>query len=214
MLTLYFAPGACSMAPHIALEEVGATFEPKGLSLRKGQHREPRYLAVNPRGKVPALLVDGDLLTENVAIFSYLDAAFPQAGLLPQEPLARAQALSWLAWLTSGVHPAFSPLFGPQRYVDGAEAQASLVAKSRTAVTEKLAEIDRLLAGRDYALGTFSAVDCYLYPFFHWAKAMLGFDVSPYANYAAHHARMQARPSVQRMLAREAAVQAELDKAA
>lgn len=214
MLTLYFSPGACSTAAHIVLNEAQAPFEAKVVSLRKGQHKEPAYLAINARGKVPALAVDGAVITENVAILPFIADRFPEAGLLPGDSLQRAVAMSWIGWLTSSVHPAFSPLFGPQRFIDGEEHQAALVARARAIADERLSEIDRMLAGKDYALGAFSVVDAYLFPFFHWANAYLGFDMSRYPNYVAHHERMKARPAVKRTLEAEQAAQAALEQAA
>lgn len=213
MITLHYAPGACSIAAHIVLEEIGQPFEARPVSLRKGQQYEPAYLAINPRGKVPALSTAEGIVTENVAILTYLADLAPEKGLLPRDGFARAQALSWLGFLTSELHGSYGPLFAPQRFIDGEEVQAALKEKARTRLAGNLADVDGRLAGRDWALGDFSVVDAYLYPFFHWAKTYMGFDMTPYANYSGHHARMQARPSVQRVLAREQAGQALLDAA-
>jgi len=106
MLTLYFAPGASSMAAHIALHEVGAPFESRPLSLAKKENRTPAYLAINPEGHVPTLLIDGRPLTEVAAILFYLARRFPQAELLPDDIEAQAQAVSWMSFLASTVHPA------------------------------------------------------------------------------------------------------------
>ncbi len=213
MITLHYAPGACSIAAHIVLEEIGLPFEARPVSLRKGQQYEPGYLAINPRGKVPALTTADGIVTENVAILTYLADHAPEKGLLPRDGFARAQALSWLGFLTSDLHGSYGPLFAPQRFVDGEEGQAALKEKARARLAANLADVDGRLAGRDWALGDFSVVDAYLYPFFHWAKTYMGFDMAPYANYSAHHAHMQARASVQRVLAREEAGQALLDAA-
>src|SRR5579862_8768820 len=106
MLTLYFAPGSSSMAVHIALHEIGIPFEGKPLSF-KNDLRKPDYLALNPEGKVPTLVVDGRPLTEVAAILYYLAKRFPEAGLLPRDDLeADAQALSWMSFIASTLHPA------------------------------------------------------------------------------------------------------------
>src|ERR1700748_1408065 len=98
MLTLYFAPGSSSMAPHIALHEIGAPFEPRPLSFHKGETRTPEFLALNPAGKVPVLVVDGRPISEVLAIMTYLARAFPEAGLLPQGDLAaEGQVLAWMS---------------------------------------------------------------------------------------------------------------------
>src|SRR5436853_6048702 len=106
MLTLYFAPGTSSMAPHIALHEIGIPFEGRPFSFAKGEQRRESYLELNPEGKVPVLVIDGRPLTEVAAILFYLGRAFPEAGLLPTEIEAEAQVVSWLSFIASTVHPA------------------------------------------------------------------------------------------------------------
>jgi len=104
MLTLFFAPGSSSMAPHIALHEIGAAFEARPLSFAKQEHRTPEYLSVNPEGKVPTLLVDGRPLTEVAAILFYLAKCFPSAALIPDDLEGEAQAVSWMSFVASTVH--------------------------------------------------------------------------------------------------------------
>src|SRR3546814_11378021 len=105
-LDFYFSPGACSLATHICLEEDGATFTPKPTYTRKGQTRTPEYLALNPKGKVPMLVIDGKVLTENTAIITYLTRSFTNARLLPAgAAMAEDEALAFLPWSDSGVHP-------------------------------------------------------------------------------------------------------------
>ena len=212
MLTFYFSPGACSMAPHIALEEAGATFEAKPLSLAKGQHKSPEFLKINPNGQVPTLLVDGKLLTENLAILTWIAEQHPSAKLMPTEPWERVQTLSYLARLTSDVHKTFAPLFRPQAYVDDETARDNFVKNVRGLVGERMSGLDARLAGKDYALGQFSVVDCYMYVFFAWASH-LGFDTGKWPNLSRHFERMNARPAVQRMRARESAAQVKLNAA-
>jgi glutathione S-transferase len=106
MLTLYFAPGSSSMAVHIALHEIGVPFDSRPLSFKKDL-RTPDFLALNPEGKVPVLLVDGRPLTEVAAILFYLAKRFPDAKLLPRDDVeAEAQALSWMSFIASTLHPA------------------------------------------------------------------------------------------------------------
>jgi glutathione S-transferase len=103
MLTLYFSPGASSMAPHIALHEVGAPFEGKPMSFNKKDMRQPAFLAVNPEGKVPTLLIDGRVLTEVAGILFYLAKRFPAAGLLPDGDIeAEAHVVSWMSFIAAG----------------------------------------------------------------------------------------------------------------
>ena len=104
-LTLYYAPGACSLAPHIVLEELGIAYEAVRINTAEGQQRSPGYLRINPRGRVPALAVDGKVLVENVAILAFLGGGFPDRGLWPRATWDQAQALSTMAWLADTVHP-------------------------------------------------------------------------------------------------------------
>src|SRR5436853_6202187 len=106
MLALYFAPGSSSMAVHIALHEIGAPFEARPLSFSKREHRAPDYLALNPEGKVPTLLIEDRPLTEVAAILYYLAKRFPAAALLPEGAEAEAQAISWMSFIASTLHPA------------------------------------------------------------------------------------------------------------
>src|SRR5271165_4392866 len=107
MLTLYLSPGSSSMAPHIALHEIGAPFETRLVSFAKREQHSPEYLAINPEGKVPTLLIDGRPLTEVAAVLYYLAKRFPEAGLWPEDGLeAEAQALSWMSFIASTIHPA------------------------------------------------------------------------------------------------------------
>src|SRR5919197_5911611 len=112
-LQLYFAPGACSFVPHVALEAIKAPFEPKLVKLHKGEHRTPEYLAMNPNAQVPVLVVDGRPLTQIMAIVGFLVREFPDAGLLPADPWAHAQAVSQLAWMNSTPHTTATRFFFP-----------------------------------------------------------------------------------------------------
>jgi hypothetical protein len=132
MLTLYYAPGACSMASHIALEETGAPYEAKPVNLMQGEHLKPEYMnAVNPRAKVPALKTDDGILTENVAILNYLARTFPDKHLLPTDPIGTARALSQMAYLSNTVHPAFTHIMRPGRFASDESAHDNIKATAR-----------------------------------------------------------------------------------
>ncbi|MBM3548097.1 MAG: glutathione S-transferase family protein [Alphaproteobacteria bacterium] len=214
-LTFFFGPGACSLVPHITLEEGGIPFEPKPVALRKGQQRTPEYTALNPKGKVPMLLVDGRPLTENVAIAYYLAKTFPEAKLLPLgDTEAEAHALSLLAWCASGVHPRMSPFFGPQRFCDLPDSADSVKKLAGEDTAKNFPLIEKQLTGKQWALGDqWSIIDAYFFVFWRWAN-FLKIDVSAYPNYAKHAERMAERPAVKRALAREAEATAAFEKAA
>jgi glutathione S-transferase len=160
-MTLYYSPGACSMAPHIALEEIGAAYTPQLVSIPKGGHQAPEYLKnVNPRGKVPALRTDEGVLTESVAILTYLARSFPHAKLLPEEPFGMARCLSHMAYLSNTVHPAFTHIVRPSRFATDESAHENLKATGYRNSWKLLHELDGLLAGKEWVLGSqYSAAD-------------------------------------------------------
>ncbi len=192
MLTLFFAPGASSMAPHIALHEIGATFEARPISLRKGEQRAPAYLAINSEGKVPTLLIDGRPLTEVAGILFYLAKRFPAAGLLPDDIEGEAQAVSWMSFIASTLHPAR--------------------ARGLEYATQVYTIADRRLGARDWALGRYSVVDIHLFRLYWRLAKSLKPAPGTFPNLDAHYHRMMARPAVQRTLEAEAAIGYELPK--
>lgn len=213
-LDFYFSPGACSLNTHICLEEAGAAFTPKVTYTRKGQTRTPEYLALNPKGKVPMLTIDGKVLTENTAIVTYLNRVYPNAKLLPQgDALKEAEAIAFIAWCASGVHPVLGRFFGPQNFTDLPDSADNVKALATKANAANFAIIEKALEGKDWVFGDWSAADAYIFVFFNWATK-LGLDVSAYPNYKKHFERMQQRPAVQRAMAREAEALAAMDKAA
>jgi glutathione S-transferase len=214
MLTLYFSPGACSMAAHTVLEEIGKPYKAEPVALRKGQQRTPEYLKLNPMGKVPVLAVDGKKLTENPAILSYLGRAFPEAKLWPAtSPDKEAEMLSLMAWLSAHVHGAFGRMFGPARVCDAPGAEDAVVKIARGEVEKYFAMIDGMLAGKDWAFDSYSVVDPYLFVFHRWAATRFNLDMTAYPNYRAHYERVLKRPAVQRMIDKEQAAQKQLEAA-
>lgn len=213
-LDFYFSPGACSLATHIALEETGAAFNPKPTYTRKGQTRTPEYLALNPKGKVPMLAIDGKVLTENTAIITYLNRSFPNAKLLPAgDALTEAETLAFIAWCASGIHPVMGRFFGPQNFCDLPDSADNVKALATKATAANFAIVEKALGGKDWVFGAWSAADAYIFVFYNWATK-LGLDMSAYPNYGKHFERMQQRPAVQRAMAREAEAFAAMDKAA
>ncbi len=190
MLTLFFAPGASSMAVHIMLHEIGAAFEARPLSFRRRENRSPAYLALNPAGKVPTLLIDGRPLTEVAAILFYLARRFPDAGLLPGDAEAEAHALSWLSFAASTLH--------------SARRQGLDHAMSVWAIAEAR------MAGPGWVLGRYCVADIHLFRLFWRFNASLQPGLDAFPNLAAHHDRMLARPAVRQTIGTEAALGYEL----
>jgi glutathione S-transferase len=208
MLKLFYAPGACSLAPHIVLEEIGGTHEFERVNLREGAQRGPAYLAINPKGRVPALATHRGVLTENPAILAFLAQSFPEAGLAPLDDafmFARMQAFN--LFLCSTVHVAFAHAFRPERYADGEASAQAMRAKAPKALANAFALIENSLAdGRPYVLGeAYSVADSYLLVFSRWMDTRGVGSLAEFPITAAHLARVGARPAVVRALAREAA---------
>jgi glutathione S-transferase len=176
MLTLYYAPGSSSMAAHICLHEVGAAFDTKLISLARKEQRKPHYLAINPAGKVPTLVIDGRPLTEVAGILYYLAKAFPQAKLLPEDIELQAQAVSWMSFIASSLHPARS--------------------KGLEHALELYRIVDRRIAGRDWVLGEYSIADIHLFRLYWRLVGSLPVPPGALPALEAHHDRMMLKPSV------------------
>ncbi|MFZ5779019.1 MAG: glutathione S-transferase family protein [Pseudomonadota bacterium] len=205
MLKLYYAPGACSTASHIGLEESGADYEAQALSFAKNEQKTPEYLRINPRGRVPALVVDEGTIVENTAILDYVANRYAPH-LMPGDPAGRARAISLMAWFSNNVHPAFTHIGRPERFATDTSVFDHLRAVGRENFHAALKEIDALLAGKQWILGDqFSVVDGYALVFYGWGKR-IGLPVAELENYTAWKDRMLARPAVGRVLEREQSV--------
>ena len=202
-MKLYYAPGACSLASHIALEESGLAYETQLIKTAEGEQRKPEYLAINPRGRVPTLVVDGHALTENVGILTYIAGGHPKAGIWPKDTFHQAMAVSSMAWLSNTVHPTFAQYFRSERYIDGDAPREALKAKAKSNYEGYLREIDGLLAGRKWAVGNhFTVVDGYLVVFYRWGNR-IQLPMRELANYSALVDRVLARPAVKKVMADE-----------
>jgi glutathione S-transferase len=215
-LTLYYAPVACSLVPYVTLTEAGAAFDTVPVNMGKGQQNTPEYLRLNPKHKVPVLVIDGEPLTENVAIQIWIARNFPQAKLLPSTPADEIKAISLMAWFASGVHPALTPNNSPKRYCDMPGSEDSVKRCAQKLLDEHFTVADRLLAGREWFFDHFTAVDAYFFWCFRRATLfkLEYLDLARFKNCMAHFERMKQRPSVQQLLAFEAQVQGEFAQAA
>jgi glutathione S-transferase len=202
MLKFYYAPGACSTASHIGLEESGAKFEGQALSFAKSEQKSPEYLKINPRGRVPALVIDEGTIVENTAILDYVAAKY-SPDLMPKDPVQRARAISLMAWFSNNVHPAFTHIGRPERFATDQSVFDNLKATGRTNFHAALTEIDGILAGKQWILGDqFSVVDGYALVFYGWGKR-IELPMAELKNYTVWKDRMLARPAVKRVLERE-----------
>jgi len=204
VIQLYFAPGACSFVPHVALEAAQAEFEPKLVKFHRGEHRTPEYLAMNPSAQVPVLVVDGKPLTQIVAICDYLDRRFPQPGFLPAEPWERAQALSQLAWMNSTPHPTMTRVFFPERYADSEAARKEVKQRAAQEFRGYLERVQAMIRapGPYWFGGRISFHDAYAFTFLRWG-GFAGIDPDTLPDYKAYAERVMQAPPVKAAMARE-----------
>jgi glutathione S-transferase len=200
MLTLYYAPGACSMAAHIVMEESGEKYEPKRMDLSKGEQKTPDYMKIHPLGRVPALkLDDGTPLSENTAILPFLGKRF---GLWPSDPVKEAKALSIIGFFASSVHPANTHVMRPERFTDDKSAHPGLQATGKKSFHEYMRQIDGMLANREWLSDKYSVLDPYALVFYAWGLRR-ELPMGELKSYTAFKERMAKRPAVQRVVADE-----------
>ncbi|MEJ5979596.1 glutathione transferase GstA [Novosphingobium sp. PS1R-30] len=194
-MKLYYSPGACSLADHIALIESGLAFETEQVDLKsKTTASSKDYTTINPKGYVPALaLDDSGVLTENIAILSYI--ADKAGKLMPIGDLGRFRTLEALAYISTELHKGFKPFFMP-----GSSEEEKSAAKET--LTKRLSLFEQALASQQFVLGDgFTVADCYLFVMLFWAKTKVGLDIAP--SLSAYYDRLVARDSVAKALADE-----------
>ena len=198
-MKLFLKPGSCSLASHIVLEEIGRPYDTETVDLAKKLTASGAdFWAINPKGYVPALLLDdGDLLTEGPAILQYLADLAPELQLAPANgSKARYQLQSWLTFIGTEVHKNFSPFFNPA-------ATPEMKDLARANLQRRLGYVNDQLAGRDFLMGdTFSVADAYLFTVVGWAK-FVQLDLSAWPHLIAFQGRVAARPPTQRALKAE-----------
>lgn len=212
-IALYYAPVTCALAPYITLTEATAEFEVRKLNLRKGQQHTPEYLKLNPKHKVPLLVVDGKVLSESTAIQLWIARAFPQARLMPADPWDELKAISIHSWCSGGIHPFLARINSPPRVCDVPGSEASVKKLAAANLMENFKIADEMLAGREFFFDHFTAPDAH----FFWCQRrarQFEVDLSQFKNCDAHFNRLLQRPSVQKVLAFEKSVQEEFAKAA
>ena len=200
MLALYYAPGACSMAAHIVLEESGEKYEKKKVDLAGGEQRTESYLKINPQGRVPALRLDNnEPLAENTAILPYLGKRF---GMWPADAIAEAKALSLIGFFAASVHPAHAHIGRPERYASDPSVYPQLQEMGKKTFHGYLKQIDGMLAGRQGLADKYTVLDPYGFVFYTWGVRR-ELPMGELKNYTAFKDRMLARPAVQRVVKEE-----------
>ena len=192
-MKLYYSPGACSLSPHIALQEAGLAYTPVLASTKSHKLQDGTdYYGINPLGYVPLLELDnGERLREGPAIVQYIADQVPAKQLAPANgTMPRYRVQEWLTFIGTELHKSFSPLFN-------AAMPEEAKAISRTRLAERFKWVDEQLAGKNYLMGdTFCVADAYLFTVSNWTVPTK-IDLTPYPNLVAFRQRMQARPAVQ-----------------
>ena len=205
MLKLFYSPGACSLASHIALEEAGAPYELMRLNFKADDQRKPEYLKVNPMGRVPALVTDRGILTESPAILAYIAQAYPAAKLAPTDPFDFARAQAFNSYLCSTVHVSHAHRVRGTRWVDDPAALKEMQRKVPETVGAAFALIENGMLEGPWVMGKdYSICDGYLFTMAQWMEGD-GVDLSKLPRVMEHRARVAERPAVKRALAQEAA---------
>lgn len=197
-MKLYYLPGACPLATHIALEWIGQPYEAEAVS--RQALKEPAFLALNPVGSVPVLVDDDMVLTQSSAILEYLADKYPAAKLMPTDMKERAQTRRWLAFVNADLHKSLGLVFSKAGYASDTACQDQLAAGGMAKALQLLTIIDKQLTGKQWVTGQRSVVDPYLYTVTRWAHA-LKMDLSGLTNLQAFFQRMDEDPSVQAAVA-------------
>ena len=205
-MKLFYAPDTCALAAHIALEEAGAAYGLVRVDFSSDEQRKPDYLAINPNGRVPALVTERGVLTETPAILAYVAQSFPDARLAPQDdPFAFARVQAFNSYLCSTVHVAHAHRMRGYRWADDPAAIAEMKRKVPQSVGEGFAIIERRLLAGPWVMGeTYTICDIYLFTLAQWLEAD-GVDLARLPKVGDHRRRMSERPGVKTAIAQQRA---------
>lgn len=200
-MKLYYAKGTIAIATAIALHEAGLDFEPVRLDFRAGEQTGPEYQAINPKGRVPALVTDQGILTETGAILDYIADIAPAAGLRPSDPFEAAKMREAMCYLASTMHVNHAHKMRSHRWADQQSSFDDMKAKSVQTMTESAAHVENHVLQGQYVLGeTFSLADPYLYVACNWLEGD-GVSVADYPKITAFIEAMRGRASVAQVIA-------------
>jgi glutathione S-transferase len=206
MIKLYYAPDTCSLASHIALEDAGADYSAVRIDFGSEQQRQPEYLAINPKGRVPALVTGKGILTETPAMLAFIAQSFPQAKLAPlDDPFRFAQAQAFNSYLCATLHVAHSHRMRGNRWADDASAIAAMQRKVPESVTACYELVEHHMLGEPWVMGeSYTICDPYLFTMAQWLEQD-GVDAARFPKVIGHRRRMSERPQVRKVIAAELA---------
>jgi glutathione S-transferase len=204
MLKLYYAPGTCALASHIALQEAGAAYTTERLDFKNNQQNSPEYLAINPKGRVPALVTDRGILTETPAMLAFIAQSFPQAKLAPSDDaFAFAQVQAFNSYLCSTVHVAHAHKGRGYRWATDEASFADMKRKVPQSVGASFALIERNMLKGPWVMGeSYTICDPYLFTLAQWLEGD-SVDLSALPKVIEHRRRMAERPAVRKAMADE-----------
>ena len=203
MLKLYYAPGTCALASHIALEEAGAAYETVRLNFKNEDQKKPDYLKINPKARVPSLITDQGVLTETPALLYYIAQTHPAAKLAPTDPFQLAKAQAFNSYLCATVHVAHAHRMRGYRWVDDAAAIEAMKKKVPQTVGECFALIEREMFAGPWVMGQdYTMCDPYLFTLTQWLEGD-GVDITKTPKIADHFKRMSERPAVRKAIAEQ-----------
>src|SRR6476661_3889022 len=202
MLKLYYSPGSCALASHIALQEAGAAYTAERIDFKSSQQTSPEYLAINPKGRVPALVTDRGILTETPAVLAFIAQSFPQARLAPlEDPFAFAQAQAFNSYLCSTVHVAHAHRVRAYRWANEEASFADMKRKAPETIAACFALIERNMLRGPWVMGdSYTICDPYLFTVAQWLEGD-GVDVSAFPKVSDHRKRVAERPAVRQVMA-------------
>ena len=206
MLKLYFSPGSCSLASHIALEEAGAAYEAERVDFARQQQRSPDFLRINPKGRVPALVTDRGVITESPAILAYIGQSFEDTPIgVPKDPFALARIQSFNSYLCSTVHVAHAHKRRGSRWADDPAVIEAMTLKVASNMGDCFELIENTMFSGPWVMGeTYSIADPYLFTFTGWLEGD-GVDPRRFPKVYEHSQRMAERPAVKKVLSVAAA---------
>ena len=199
-ITLYHSPGACSMATYISLCEANADFKVEIINLKNNEQSDPAFEALNPKKKVPYLVVDGRSLSENIAMQDWIGETFPESRLMPDNRWDRTRALSYMGWFGSGIHPNITRHFKPIKFCADESVHDDIKLKAKAMYMQQLRLIENELHGKTWFFDHFTVCDSYFFWIYTRAVAE-GFDLTEFEYCTAHNDRMKERDSVKTTLA-------------
>ena len=201
-LELFYSPNACSLVPYLALKEAGAQFDIRPINLAKKEQMSEEYLKINPKHRVPVLVIDGEPLTENVSILLWIDHNFPHADLLPKQSMHRAQAVSFLAWCASSIHPALTPNALPQRFCNLPNTAENVKECAQKLLMEYFSIAENMLNEKAWFFDSFSCADIYFFWCFRRAL-QFNIDLNDFKNCQVHFQNVLMRTCTQELISFE-----------